>query len=115
MGEVSETVEPRGYLKFERRSTREGVDPFDQFEWGWREHTRRDFKTGEVKGRRTVELPTRWGDDKALPILAGKYIKTADLNLPGGSETSAKQVIGRVVDAYTEVAVEQGYFPSMEE
>jgi ribonucleotide reductase alpha subunit len=99
-------------LKFLRRFTTEGGDPFNTVEW----EKRTASITGEdgkiVFEQTDCEIPKSWSQ-LATNVVVSKYFRGAQ-----GSpqrETSVRQVIGRVADTMHRWGVEGGYFASDED
>jgi ribonucleoside-diphosphate reductase alpha chain len=99
-------------LKFERRFTKEGVSPFDMFEYDYRTSVIRN-PTGEVVFEmKDVEVPSHWSQI-ATDILAQKYFRKAGVPQPDGSlgrETSSKQVAHRMANCWRVWGERYGYF-----
>lgn len=99
-------------LKFDRRFTREGVSPFDMFEYDYRTSVIRN-PTGEVVFEmNNVEVPNHWSQI-ATDILAQKYFRKAGVPQPDGStgrETSSKQVAHRLANCWRVWGERNGYF-----
>src|SRR5215510_8635185 len=79
----SETMvkpQPKG-LRFERRFTKEGVSPFELFEYDYRTSIIRN-PTGEIVFEmNNVEVPKQWSQI-ATDILAQKYFRKAGVPQP---------------------------------
>lgn len=102
--------EPR--LKFERRFTREGVSPFDMFEYDYRTSVIRNPSGEVVFEMNNVEVPSHWSQI-ATDILAQKYFRKAGVPQPDGStgrETSSKQVAHRLANCWRVWGERYGYF-----
>lgn len=99
-------------LEFSRRFTKEGVNPFDQFEYDYRTSVIRN-PTGEIVFEMTnVEVPKAWSQI-ATDILAQKYFRKAGVPQADGSlgrETSAKQVAHRMANCWKAWAERYNYF-----
>lgn len=104
-------------LKFQRRFTKEGVHPFDQFEYDYRTSVIRN-PTGEVVFEmNNVEVPKQWSQI-ATDILAQKYFRKAGVPQADGSlgrETSVKQVAHRMANCWRVWGERSGYFASSED
>ncbi|MEP0815022.1 MAG: vitamin B12-dependent ribonucleotide reductase [bacterium] len=101
-----------GELTIERHFTRDGVDPYDLFEW-----TRRKAQITNEKGevifeQDDVEVPSTWSQ-MATNVVVSKYFAGA-VDLPG-RETSVKQLVSRVADTMYHWGRACGYFVSEEE
>src|SRR3954470_569808 len=101
-------------LKFQRRFTKEGVSPFDLFQYDYRTSVIRN-PTGEIVFEMTnVEVPKQWSQI-ATDILAQKYFRKAGIPQPDGSlgrETSAKQVAHRMANCWRVWGERYNYFNS---
>ncbi|HEV7757871.1 MAG TPA: vitamin B12-dependent ribonucleotide reductase [Acidimicrobiales bacterium] len=91
-----------------RHFTTEGVDPYDEVEWGRRDARITNFRDGAVAFEQTdVEFPVSWSQNSSN-IVAQKYFR-GTLGTPE-REWSLRQVIDRVIDTVTRWGVEGGYF-----
>ena len=101
-------------LTFGRRFTREGVTPFDMFQYDYRTSVIRN-PSGEVVFEMTnVEVPSHWSQI-ATDILAQKYFRKAGVPQPDGTlgrETSSKQVAHRMANCWRVWGERNGYFQS---
>lgn len=101
-------------LTFQRRFTKEGVSPFDMFEYDYRTSIIKN-PTGEVLFEmNNVEVPKQWSQI-ATDILAQKYFRKAGVPQPDGTmgrETSAKQVAHRMANCWRVWGERYGYFDS---
>jgi ribonucleoside-diphosphate reductase alpha chain len=102
----------RGGLRFERRFTEVGVEPFDAVEWEQRDAVIADEKGNKVFEQVGVEVPKAWSQT-ATNVVVSKYFR-GQLGTPG-RETSVRQLIGRVADTLTGWGREGGYFASAED
>lgn len=101
-------------LSFERFYTREGVAPFDMFEYDYRTSVIRNPNGEKVFEMTNVEVPKHWSQI-ATDILAQKYFRKAGVPQPDGStgrETSIKQVAHRLADCWRAWGEKYGYFAS---
>jgi ribonucleoside-diphosphate reductase alpha chain len=101
-------------LRFERKFTREGVNPFDMFEYDYRTSVIRNPNGEVVFEMNNVEVPKQWSQI-ATDILAQKYFRKAGVPQPDGStgrETSAKQVAHRMANCWRVWGERNGYFAS---
>src|SRR5690242_10380277 len=101
-------------LRFERRFTKEGVSPFDLFEYDYRTSIIRNPNGEVVFEMNNVEVPKQWSQI-ATDILAQKYFRKAGVPQPDGSlgrETSVKQVAHRMANCWKAWGVKYGYFAS---
>jgi ribonucleoside-diphosphate reductase alpha chain len=104
-------------LRFSRRFTREGVSPFDQFEYDYRTSVIRNPSGEVVFEMNNVEVPKQWSQI-ATDILAQKYFRKAGVPQPDGSlgrETSVKQVAHRMAHCWRVWGERYGYFASAED
>jgi ribonucleoside-diphosphate reductase alpha chain len=104
-------------LKFQRLFTREGVSPFDMFEYDYRTSVIKN-PNGEIVFEMTnVEVPQQWSQI-ATDIIAQKYFRKAGVPQPDGStgrETSARQVAHRMANCWKAWGERYGYFASSED
>ncbi len=105
----SATGRPHVGLRFERRLTRPGVDPFDAVDWEVRDALITDSKGEVVFEQKGVEVPEFWSQT-ASNVVVSKYFR-GELGSPE-REHSVRQLIGRVVDRLTECGRRDGYFAS---
>lgn len=101
-------------LQFSRRFTKEGVSPFDLFEYDYRTSVIRNPSGEVVFEMNNVEVPKHWSQI-ATDILAQKYFRKAGVPQPDGSlgrETSSKQVAHRMAHCWKVWGERYGYFAS---
>ena len=101
-------------LKFERNFTREGVSPFDMFDYDLRTSVIRNTTGDVVFEMNNVEVPKTWSQ-VATDILAQKYFRKAGVPQPDGStgsENSIKQVAHRLADCWKQWGERHNYFAS---
>ncbi|HTN45595.1 MAG TPA: vitamin B12-dependent ribonucleotide reductase [Flavipsychrobacter sp.] len=101
-------------LSFDRHYTKEGVSPFDMFEYDYRTSVIRNPNGEKVFEMTNVEVPNHWSQI-ATDILAQKYFRKAGVPQPDGStgrETSIKQVAHRLADCWRSWGYKYGYFAS---
>jgi ribonucleoside-diphosphate reductase alpha chain len=113
-------------MKFERKFTKEGISPFDQFEYVKRTSMLRNPDGSEVFKMDNVEVPVEWSQ-VATDILAQKYFRktqvpqfddegTPVLGEDGkqklGCENSIKQVVHRLAGAWRHWGEKYNYFDS---
>lgn len=99
-------------LKFERFFTREGLNPFDLFNYEKRTSVIRNPAGDAVFEMKNVEVPSSWSQ-VATDILAQKYFRKAGVPQPDGSlgsENSIKQVAHRMADCWMQWGKRYGYF-----
>src|SRR3954470_8224118 len=104
-------------LRFERRFTKEGVSPFDLFEYDYRTSIIRNPSGEVVFEMNNVEVPRQWSQI-ATDILAQKYFRKAGVPQPDGSlgrETSVKQVAHRMANCWRVWGERYGYFASTQD
>ena len=101
-------------LKFERLNTKEGVSPFDLFQYEYRTSAIKNPNGDVVFEMKNVEVPASWSQ-VATDILAQKYFRKAGVPLEDGSlgsETSIKQVAHRLADCWRQWGEKHNYFAS---
>jgi ribonucleoside-diphosphate reductase alpha chain len=101
-------------LQFGRRFTVEGVSPFDQFEYDYRDSVIKNPNGEKVFEMNNVEVPRQWSQI-ATDILAQKYFRKAGVPQADGSvgrETSVKQVAHRMANCWRVWGERYGYFAS---
>jgi ribonucleoside-diphosphate reductase alpha chain len=101
-------------LTFRRQYTRDGVSPYDMFEYDYRTSVIRNPSGEKVFEMTNVEVPKHWSQI-ATDILAQKYFRKAGVPQPDGSlgrETSIKQVAHRLADCWRSWGARYGYFGS---
>ena len=95
-------------LSFERLYTTPGVHPYDEVTWERRDVVMTNWRDGSVNfEQRGVEFPDFWSVN-ATNIVTSKYFRGA-VGTPV-REVSLRQIIDRVVHAYTVAGRENGYF-----
>ncbi|MFN8252067.1 MAG: vitamin B12-dependent ribonucleotide reductase [Ferruginibacter sp.] len=101
-------------LQFRRQFTKEGVSPYDMFEYDYRTSVIKN-PTGEVVFQMdNVEVPKQWSQI-ATDILAQKYFRKAGVPQADGStgrETTVKQVAHRMAHCWRVWGERYGYFAS---
>ncbi|MBA0125695.1 vitamin B12-dependent ribonucleotide reductase [Haloechinothrix sp. YIM 98757] len=106
-GKGSAKGEGRG-LRVERVFTTEGVHPYDEVTWERRDVVMTNWRDGTVNfEQRGVEFPDFWSMN-ATNIVVSKYFRGAQGTAE--RENSLRQLIDRVVKAYTDAGIEHGYF-----
>src|SRR5690242_19913371 len=106
--------EKKDGLRFSRRFTKEGGNPFDLFEYELRTSVIRNPGGDIVFEMNNVEVPKQWSQI-ATDILAQKYFRKAGVPQPDnslGKETSAKQVAHRMANCWRVWGEKYGYFAS---
>lgn len=101
-------------LQFSRQFTKDGVSPFDMFEYDYRTSVIKN-PTGEVVFQMdNVEVPKQWSQI-ATDILAQKYFRKAGVPKEDGStgrETTVKQVAHRMAHCWRVWGERYHYFAS---
>ncbi|HSR38293.1 MAG TPA: hypothetical protein VLL95_05215, partial [Phnomibacter sp.] len=101
-------------LSFARQYTKEGVTPYDMFEYDYRTSMIKDPSGKIIFQMDNVEVPKHWSQI-ATDILAQKYFRKAGVPQTDGStgrETSSKQVAHRMADCWRQWGERYGYFAS---
>lgn len=101
-------------LSFSRHYTKDGVSPFDMFEYDYRTSVIRNPNGEKVFEMTDVEVPKHWSQI-ATDILAQKYFRKAGVPQADGSlgrETSIKQVADRLAGCWKTWGHKYGYFAS---
>jgi ribonucleoside-diphosphate reductase alpha chain len=94
-------------LRFERRFSTPGVNPYDTVEWELRDAVISNEKGEVVFEQRGVEIPKTWSQT-ATNVVVSKYFR-GQLGTPE-RERSVRQLIGRVADTVARWGREGGYF-----
>jgi ribonucleoside-diphosphate reductase alpha chain len=97
-----------------RRFTKDGVTPFEMFEYDYRDSVIKNPNGEKVFEMNNVEVPKQWSQI-ATDILAQKYFRKAGVPQPDGSvgrETSVKQVAHRMANCWRVWGERYGYFAS---
>ena len=101
-------------LQFSRQFTKDGVSPFDMFEYDYRTSVIKN-PTGEVVFQMdNVEVPKQWSQI-ATDILAQKYFRKAGVPKDDGTtgrETTVKQVAHRMAHCWRVWGERYNYFAS---
>ena len=101
-------------LQFQRRFTKEGISPFDLFEYDYRTSIIRNTSGEVVFEMNNVEVPKHWSQI-ATDILAQKYFRKAGVPQADGSlgrETTSKQVAHRMANCWKVWGERNDYFNS---
>src|ERR1700751_3091270 len=98
-----------GGIAVERFFTRPGIDVFDTCEWELRTAVITNEKGEVVFEQKDVEMPKFWSQ-MATNVVVSKYFR-GHVGTPD-RESSARQLIGRVVRTMTQWGREGGYFAS---
>ena len=97
-------------MTINRIYTTEGVHPYDQVTWEYRDVVQTNWKNGEtIFEQRGAEFPEFWSLN-ASTIVTTKYFRGA-VGTPE-REFSLRQLINRVVLTYTQAGRDHGYFAS---
>ncbi|MEY4418358.1 MAG: hypothetical protein RIQ88_796, partial [Actinomycetota bacterium] len=100
-------------LTIERIYTTEGVHPYEQVNWEYRDVVQTNWKTGEtIFEQRGCEFPEFWSVN-ASTIVTTKYFRGAMGT--AAREFSLRQLIDRVVKTYTQAGRDHGYFATEED
>ncbi len=106
--------QPNHALTFQRRFTKEGINPFDLFEYDYRSSVIKNPSGEIVFEMNNVEVPKQWSQI-ATDIIAQKYFRKAGIPQSGGStgrETSAKQLAHRMANCWRVWGERYNYFAS---
>lgn len=101
-------------LQFSRHFTKEGVSPYDMFEYDYRTSVIKDPSGKVVFQMDNVEVPKSWSQI-ATDILAQKYFRKAGVPQADGTtgrETTVKQVAHRMAYCWKIWGEKYGYFAS---
>jgi ribonucleoside-diphosphate reductase alpha chain len=101
-------------LQFTRKFTKDGVTPYDMFEYDYRDSVIKNPNGEKVFEMNNVEVPKQWSQI-ATDILAQKYFRKAGVPQADGSlgrETSVKQVAHRMANCWRVWGERYGYFAS---
>lgn len=101
-------------LQFSRQFTKDGVSPYDMFEYDYRTSVIKDPSGKVVFQMDNVEVPKQWSQI-ATDILAQKYFRKAGIPQPDGTtgrETTVKQVAHRMAHCWRIWGEQYGYFAS---
>lgn len=91
-------------------------DPFETVEWVHRDARITSGDGTVIFEMKNIEVPVNWSQ-QAVDIVASKYFRKAGVPQADGSdgpETSVRQVVGRMADAWTHWGMMRGYFNSTE-
>lgn len=111
---MSTQKKPVNGLKFNRQFTRDGVSPYDMFEYDYRTSVIKNPSGEAVFQMDNVEVPRQWSQI-ATDILAQKYFRKAGVPQPDGStgrETSIRQVAHRMAYCWKVWGERYHYFAS---
>lgn len=115
-GKTTRKSEQKG-LRIERFFTRDGISPYNMFEYDYRTSVIKNPNGTKVFEMNNVEVPKQWSQ-VATDVLAQKYFRKAGVPLPDGStgsETSIKQVAHRMADCWMQWGEKYGYFDSRQD
>jgi len=104
-------------LRFSRHFTKEGITPFEMFEYDYRTSVIKNTSGEIVFQMDNVEVPKQWSQI-ATDILAQKYFRKAGVPQPDGStgrETTVKQVAHRLAHCWRVWGERYNYFASAED
>lgn len=104
-------------LRIDRFFTKEGLSPFDMFEYDYRTSVIKNPNGTKVFEMNNVEVPNSWSQ-VATDVLAQKYFRKASVPQPDGTkgtESSVKQVAHRMADCWMQWGEKYGYFDSRDD
>jgi ribonucleoside-diphosphate reductase alpha chain len=104
-------------LRFERFFTKDGVNPFDLYEYELRTSVIKNPNGEKVFELNNVEVPTSWSQ-VATDVLAQKYFRRAGVPLADGTiggENSIKQVAHRMAHCWKTWGNRYNYFNSKQD
>ncbi len=108
---------PETGLRFQRQFTKDGVSPYDMFEYDYRTSVIKNT-TGEIVFQMdNVEVPKQWSQI-ATDILAQKYFRKAGVPQADGTtgrETTVKQVAHRLAHCWRVWGERYNYFASADD
>ena len=107
-----QTRPPEGGLRFTRKYTRTGVDPYDELTWETRTSSITNERGETVFEQKGVEVPTTWSMT-ATNVVVSKYFR-GHVGQPG-REKSIKDLISRVADTIAGWGDKDGYFAGDED
>ncbi len=113
---MSNKIQDSTGLRFSRQFTKDGISPFDMFEYDYRASVIKNT-TGEIVFQMdNVEVPRQWSQI-ATDILAQKYFRKAGVPQPDGTgrEVSVKQVAHRLAHCWRVWGERYNYFGSAED
>ncbi|HEX5761198.1 MAG TPA: vitamin B12-dependent ribonucleotide reductase [Thermoanaerobaculia bacterium] len=99
-------------LRFARRYTVAGVDPYDTVEWEIRDALITNERGETIFEQKSVEVPKPWSQT-ATNVVVSKYFR-GQLDSPQ-REHSVRQLIGRVADTIAYWGRENGYFATADD
>jgi len=109
---TAESTRGKHRLRFPRRLSKPGVDPFSTVEWKRRDAVIQGEGGRIVFEQKDVEFPAAWSQ-LATNVVASKYFR-GQLGTPE-REFSVRQLIGRVVGTIVGWGEAQGYFATDED
>ncbi len=113
---ASKKSEQKG-LRIDRFFTKEGLSPFDMFDYDYRTSVIKNPNGTKVFEMTNVEVPSSWSQ-VATDVLAQKYFRKASVPQPDGtkgSESSVKQVAHRMADCWMQWGEKYNYFDSRDD
>ncbi len=101
-------------MRFERKFTQEGQNPYDIVQYAWRKSQVRAVDSSAASAAMEVEVPESWSQT-ATDILAQKYLRRRDVPVGAsgtatGSENSVRQVVDRLAGCWRHWGEQLGYF-----
>jgi ribonucleoside-diphosphate reductase alpha chain len=104
-------------LVIERHFTKDGVSPYDMFQYELRSSVIKNPNGSKVFEMENVEVPASWSQ-VATDVLAQKYFRKAGVPKPDGTtgrETSIRQVAHRMAYCWMKWGEDYSYFNSTED
>jgi ribonucleoside-diphosphate reductase alpha chain len=99
-------------LQFARQFTKDGISPYDQFEYDYRNSVIKNPNGEVVYEIKDVEVPKQWSQI-ATDIIAQKYFRKAGVPQPDGTigrEKSVKEVAHRMANCWKVWGEKYNYF-----
>jgi len=112
MSKTNDTLFSKKGLRFKRHFTKDGVSPYDQFDYELRSSVIKNPNGDKVFEMNDVEVPSGWSQ-VATDIMAQKYFRKAGVPQEDGSlgsENSAKQTVHRLANCWREWGSKYNYF-----
>lgn len=112
MSKTNDTLFSKKGLRFKRHFTKDGVSPYDLFDYELRSSVIKNPNGDKVFEMNDVEVPKGWSQ-VATDIMAQKYFRKAGVPQEDGSlgaENSAKQTVHRLANCWREWGAKYDYF-----
>jgi len=112
MSKATDNQFSKSGLRFERHFSKDGISPYDQFEYSIRTSVIKNPNGDKVFEMKNVEVPKGWSQ-VATDIIAQKYFRKAGVPQADGSlgaETSVKQTVHRLANCWMEWGKKHNYF-----